>query len=173
MPTCLPRLPALPACLHGIPHPPGLQLLTRLHAPCCRISSCRCACFKSADWFAIRGAAARYGGLDSCTTWQRPAAARSCAATSPSTPSLNSPLPSLSRQSVGYPAALIAKGPGVPFLAGGPFMSAGPQVRCQVACKNWPRIHVRLEACMLRWLLRPNAWHRWAQCCRPQACRPD
>ncbi|PRW39133.1 cytochrome P450 chloroplastic isoform C [Chlorella sorokiniana] len=30
--------------------------------------------------------------------------------------------------SVGYPAALIAKGPGVPFQAGGPFMSSGPQV---------------------------------------------
>jgi len=31
-------------------------------------------------------------------------------------------------QSVGYPAALIAKGPAVPFQAGGPFMSTGPQV---------------------------------------------
>lgn len=31
-------------------------------------------------------------------------------------------------QALGYPAALIAKGPDVPFLAGGPFMSTGPQV---------------------------------------------
>ena len=32
-------------------------------------------------------------------------------------------------QAVGYPAALIAKGPGVPFQADGPFMALGPQVR--------------------------------------------
>lgn len=174
---CHAHLPAAPACLHCLParhsastrpavsHPLACTLLQDIVLPVRLLQISRLVCCQRGS-----NRAWRAGQLHNLAL---PAAARSCAATSPLAPLLTSPPPCLPRQSVGYPAALIAKGPGVPFLAGGPFMSAGPQVRCQVACKNWPRIHVRLEACMLRWLLRPNAWHRWAQCCRPQACRPD
>lgn len=65
------------------------------------------------------------------------------------------PCPALLLQSVAYPAALIAKGPDVPFMSGGPIMTSGPQVQLSSAAA---------VPCSLEHSLLPTICHA-APCC--------